>query len=92
MRLRQCCGDIDPDRFLDQKGTYFQMTDNARRLIYFEDWMDAPAALATLGEANDIQVDRRMKVTPMRTRPPSLVLTDIRSRRELSWLRLGFRT
>ncbi len=34
------------------------MTDNARRLIYFQDWMDAPAALAKLEEAPDIQVDR----------------------------------
>jgi D-3-phosphoglycerate dehydrogenase / 2-oxoglutarate reductase len=34
------------------------MTDNARRLIYFEDWMDTPAALAKLAEADDIQVDR----------------------------------
>ena len=34
------------------------MTDNARRLIYFEDWMDTPAALETLAKANDIQVDR----------------------------------
>ena len=34
------------------------MTDNARRLIYFEDWMDTPAALAKLAEADDIQVER----------------------------------
>jgi D-3-phosphoglycerate dehydrogenase / 2-oxoglutarate reductase len=34
------------------------MTDNARRLIYFEGWMDTPAALAKLSEADDIQVDR----------------------------------
>lgn len=34
------------------------MTDNARRLIYFEGWMDTPAALAKLDEADDIQVDR----------------------------------
>ncbi|MEQ9121884.1 MAG: NAD(P)-dependent oxidoreductase [Alphaproteobacteria bacterium] len=34
------------------------MTDNARRLIYFHDWMDTPAALARLEEAPDIQVDR----------------------------------
>lgn len=34
------------------------MTDNARRLIYFHDWMDTPAALACLEDAPDIQVDR----------------------------------
>ncbi len=34
------------------------MTDNARRLIYFEDWMNTSAALAKLDEAPDVQVDR----------------------------------
>jgi len=34
------------------------MTANASRLIYFEEWMDSPAALAKLAEAPDIQVDR----------------------------------
>lgn len=34
------------------------MIDNIRRLIYFEDWMDTEAAMATLAQADDIQVDR----------------------------------
>lgn len=34
------------------------MTDNARRLVYFEDWMDTPAALAALEAAPDVQVER----------------------------------
>lgn len=34
------------------------MTDNARRLVFFEDWMDTSAALATFEGAPDIQVDR----------------------------------
>jgi D-3-phosphoglycerate dehydrogenase len=34
------------------------MADNARRLIYFEHWMDTPAALAKLDEADDIHVER----------------------------------
>lgn len=34
------------------------MTDNARRLIFFEDWMDTAAALATFEGAPDVQVER----------------------------------
>ena len=34
------------------------MNDNARRLVYFEKWMDTPAALAKLDEADDIHVER----------------------------------
>ena len=34
------------------------MTDNARRLIFFEEWMDTAAALATFEGAPDVQVER----------------------------------
>lgn len=34
------------------------MTDNARRLIFFEDWMDTAAALQTFEGAPDVQVTR----------------------------------
>ena len=34
------------------------MKDNAKRIVFFEDWMDTPAALEVLDKAEDIQVQR----------------------------------
>lgn len=62
------------------------MTANARRLIFFEDWMDTPAALAALDAADDVQVERLEYANPRAENDAAVARThgyQVQSRTEL---------